>query len=82
MQQRLLGVLAAAFLGAAAVTAGPSTATAAPAPPKAAVDFTGIVALSNCSGSLVRAPVPPTATRRSCSRTGTATRAACPAPAR
>ncbi|URM97679.1 serine protease [Actinomadura madurae] len=56
MQQRLLGVLAAAFLGAAAVTAGPSTATAAPAPPKAAVDFTGIVALSNCSGSLVRAP--------------------------
>jgi V8-like Glu-specific endopeptidase len=54
MHRRLLGVLAAAFLGAAAVTAGPSTASAAPA--KAAVDFTGIVALSNCSGSLVRTP--------------------------
>ncbi|MEO3822882.1 serine protease [Actinomadura sp. B10D3] len=66
MHRRLLGVLAAAFLGAAAVTAGPSTASAAPAqaaPAQAApaqaradVDFTGIVALSNCSGSLVRVP--------------------------
>ncbi|WP_433465537.1 S1 family peptidase [Spirillospora sp. CA-128828] len=56
MHRRILGVLAAAFLGAATITAGPSTASAAPAPAKAAVDFTGIVALSNCSGSLVRAP--------------------------
>ena len=54
MHRRILGVLAAAFLGAAAVTAG--TATAHAAPTKAAVDFTGIVALSNCSGSLVRVP--------------------------
>lgn len=60
MQRRILGVLAAAFLGTAAVTAGASAAHAAPpapqAPAKAAVDFTGIVALSNCSGSLVRVP--------------------------
>ncbi|TYB49439.1 S1 family peptidase [Actinomadura chibensis] len=60
MQRRILGVLAAAFLGTAAVTAGASAAHAAPpapqAPVKRAVDFTGIVALSNCSGSLVRVP--------------------------
>ena len=54
MQRRILGVLAAAFLGTAALAAPP--ASAAPAPPRAAVDYTGIVALSNCSGSLVRAP--------------------------
>ncbi|MEU9025298.1 serine protease [Actinomadura sp. NPDC048394] len=61
MHRRLLGVLAAAFLGTATLTAAASTASAAPAPPTpapatTAVDFTGIVALSNCSGSLVRTP--------------------------
>ncbi len=57
MNRRLLGVLAAAFLGTATLTAtGMSTASAAPAPHKLAVDYTGIVALSNCSGSLVRTP--------------------------
>ncbi|WP_433228447.1 S1 family peptidase [Actinomadura formosensis] len=68
MQRRILGVLVAAFLGAGTLTAAASTASAAPvvpaapaapaapAPPKVAVDFTGIVALSNCSGSLVRTP--------------------------
>ncbi|MBO2461248.1 S1 family peptidase [Actinomadura violacea] len=57
MHRRLLGVLAAAFLGTATLTtASVSTASASPAPAKAAVDFTGIVALSNCSGSLVRTP--------------------------
>ncbi|MEV3925248.1 S1 family peptidase [Actinomadura coerulea] len=49
-----------ALAGAGALAAGP--AQAAPAGPRApraqraAVDFTGIVALSNCSGSLVRGP--------------------------
>ena len=57
MHRRLLGLLAAAFLGTATLTtAGAATATAAPAPHKLAVDYTGIVALSNCSGSLVRTP--------------------------
>ncbi|MGI5418374.1 S1 family peptidase [Actinomadura luteofluorescens] len=62
MHRRLLGVLAAAAVGAAALTAGAAPASAAPAPAPApaaqvkAVDFTGIVALSNCSGSLVRTP--------------------------
>lgn len=58
MSRRLLGVIAAAVFGAASVTAvdAASAAPAPPAPPKVAVDFTGIVALSNCSGSLVRAP--------------------------
>ena len=57
MHRRLLGLLATAFLGTATLTAaGVSTASAAPAPPKLAVDYTGIVALSNCSGSLVRTP--------------------------
>ncbi|MEV4005300.1 serine protease [Actinomadura sp. NPDC049753] len=63
MHRRILGALAAAAVGAAALTAGAPTAsaavpTAAPAPSAQvkAVDFTGIVALSNCSGSLVRTP--------------------------
>jgi V8-like Glu-specific endopeptidase len=65
MHRRILGALAAATVGAAALTAGASTASAAapaaasaPAPSAQikAVDFTGIVALSNCSGSLVRTP--------------------------
>jgi len=55
VQRRILGVLAAACLGTATLTA-PSAAAAAPAPARAAVDYTGIVALSNCSGSLVRTP--------------------------
>ncbi|TDD70612.1 serine protease [Actinomadura darangshiensis] len=55
MPRRLLGILAAAFLGTTTLTAA-TAASAAPAPPKAAVDYTGIVALSNCSGSLVRTP--------------------------
>lgn len=56
---RLAAVLAA-VAGAGLLTA--SAAQGAPAPPKApypggsAVDFTGIVALSNCSGALVRGP--------------------------
>ncbi|NDU75314.1 serine protease [Actinomadura sp. DSM 109109] len=56
-----------ALAGAGALAAGPAQAApartrVAPAPPeapgarRAPVDFTGIVALSNCSGSLVRGP--------------------------
>lgn len=57
MRRRLLGIIAAAFLGTATLTtAGASAASAAPVSPKVAVDYTGIVALSNCSGSLVRVP--------------------------
>jgi V8-like Glu-specific endopeptidase len=61
MHRRLLGLIATACLGAATLTAtGASVASAAPAPapapPKVAVDYTGIVALSNCSGSIVRTP--------------------------
>ncbi|MFI0369544.1 serine protease [Actinomadura sp. 1N219] len=65
MQRRILGMLVAAFLGAATATAGTATAFAAPAAAPAqapaqaqvkAADFTGIVALSNCSGSVVRTP--------------------------
>jgi hypothetical protein len=62
--QRLGRLAAAVFAaGALAVTgASASAAEAAPVPPEAPrnhgadVDFTGIVALSNCSGSLVRGP--------------------------
>ncbi|QKW32650.1 trypsin-like peptidase domain-containing protein [Actinomadura sp. NAK00032] len=59
MQRRILGVLVAALLGTGTLSAAASAASAAPqapAPARAAVDFTGIVALSNCSGSLVRTP--------------------------
>ncbi|RKS79259.1 trypsin-like peptidase [Actinomadura pelletieri DSM 43383] len=70
MQRRIIGALAAAFLGAATLTAGTSSvALAAPAPgpapapasataprPVKAPNFTSIIALSNCSGSLVRVP--------------------------
>ncbi|WUH99330.1 serine protease [Spirillospora sp. NBC_00431] len=67
MQRRILGVLVAAFLGTATAATGTATAFAAPATPAQAPaqvrsapakapDFTGIVALSNCSGSLVRTP--------------------------
>jgi hypothetical protein len=60
MFARLAAVVLAAVAGAGTLTA--STAQGAPAAPKApgpggaAVDFTGIVALSNCSGALVRGP--------------------------
>ncbi|GAA1879624.1 S1 family peptidase [Actinomadura bangladeshensis] len=60
MPPRLAAAVVAAVAGAGTLTA--STAQAVPVPPKApqqgraAVDFTGIVALSNCSGSLVRGP--------------------------
>jgi len=59
MSKRLLGVIAAAVIGASALTAAGATASAAPAvpvPTKAAIDFTSIIALNNCSGSLVRTP--------------------------
>ncbi|MBT2209544.1 MULTISPECIES: serine protease [Actinomadura] len=57
MSRRLLGVIAAAVFGAASVTGSVASAAPAPAPaPVKAIDFTGIVALNNCSGSLVRTP--------------------------
>jgi V8-like Glu-specific endopeptidase len=60
MKRPLVGTLATAFFGAAAVTgvaAAPASAAEAPQPPKvAAPDFAGTVALSNCSGSLVKMP--------------------------
>jgi V8-like Glu-specific endopeptidase len=54
MRKRLLGTLLGALLATA--TAAAPTATAAPA----AVDFSGTVALSDCSGSLVRLAGAPT----------------------
>ncbi|NKZ09078.1 trypsin-like serine peptidase [Actinomadura latina] len=56
MPRRPAAAVLAAVAAAGALTAG--TAQAAPAPHRgtAAVDFTGIVALGNCSGSLVRGP--------------------------
>ena len=65
MPRRLAAAVLAAAAAAGTLTA--STARAAPAPPAAPpvesphpggaeVDFAGIVALSNCSGSLVRGP--------------------------
>lgn len=77
MKRPLVGILATAFFGAAAVTGiavVPTTASAADAPKaeaaqvakdakaadtkkaKAAPDFAGTVALSNCSGALVKMP--------------------------
>lgn len=53
----LLGALSALVLaGAALVGTGAAPAGAAPAAKPKAVDFAGTVALSNCSGSLVRMP--------------------------
>ncbi|SFO48771.1 Trypsin-like peptidase domain-containing protein [Actinomadura madurae] len=55
-------VLAAGTLAGTGTAAAAAEAAPAPAPPEAPgthradVDFTGIVALSNCSGSLVRGP--------------------------
>ncbi|OEU85428.1 hypothetical protein DB35_14945 [Streptomyces abyssalis] len=61
MKRPLVGALATAFFGAAAVTgfaAAPASAAEAPSSPEAAAapDFAGTVALSNCSGSLVKMP--------------------------
>lgn len=61
MARRLARALAAAALGTAAVLGTATTAGAAPvthpaAAPAVTVDYTGILALSNCSGSLVRIP--------------------------
>jgi V8-like Glu-specific endopeptidase len=49
----LTGAVSALAFGAAPA---PATAAPAPAPTITAVDFTGIVALSNCSGAVVRTP--------------------------
>lgn len=59
MTRRLAAAVAlAAAAGAGTLAAIPARATpgAPAAPARAEVDFTGIVALSNCSGSLVRGP--------------------------
>lgn len=59
MKRPLVGTLAAALFGAVAVTGFATNASAAepqPAKPAAAPDFAGTVALSNCSGSLVKMP--------------------------
>ncbi|MGW7518388.1 S1 family peptidase [Streptomyces sp. NPDC054796] len=61
MKRSLVGTLSAAFCTAAALTglatapAAADTASTTPAP-RVAPDFAGTVALSNCSGSLVRMP--------------------------
>ncbi|HEY0641471.1 MAG TPA: serine protease [Pseudonocardiaceae bacterium] len=56
MSRRLLGAFAAALTGATLLAVGAPAVAAPTAPPAPAVvvDFTGIVALSNCSGALVR----------------------------
>ncbi|MGO4422982.1 serine protease, partial [Streptomyces sp. MCAF7] len=61
MRRPLIGALSALLLGGAGLaTAGVTPAAAAPdtsnAPRAKAVDFAGTVALSNCSGSVVRMP--------------------------
>ncbi|MCD9142676.1 S1 family peptidase [Streptomyces albireticuli] len=57
MRRPLLGALPALVLaGTALVGTGAAPASAAPAAKPKAVDFAGTVALSNCSGSLVRMP--------------------------
>ncbi|MFI6443726.1 serine protease [Kitasatospora sp. NPDC050543] len=53
MKKPLIGVLTALLLAGATALTGAAPATAAPA---VAVNFAGTVALSNCSGSLVRLP--------------------------
>ncbi|GAA3033903.1 serine protease [Kitasatospora albolonga] len=55
MKKPLLGAACALVLAGAPVLAA-TPASAAPSAPLAAVDFAGTVALSNCSGSLVRLP--------------------------
>ncbi|MFK4183000.1 serine protease [Streptomyces sparsogenes] len=58
MRRPLIGALSALLLGGAGLaTAGVAPAAAASDTPRAkAVDFAGTVALSNCSGSVVRMP--------------------------
>lgn len=58
MRRPLIGALSALLLGGAGLaTAGVTPAAAAPDTDRAkAVDFAGTVALSNCSGSVVRMP--------------------------
>ncbi|MDK1476977.1 serine protease [Streptomyces sp. 549] len=65
VRRPLVGTLAALLLGATAALGGATPAsaaapaapgTAAPAPAVDAPDFEGIVALSNCSGAVVRMP--------------------------
>ncbi|MGA8112930.1 MAG: serine protease [Actinocatenispora sp.] len=58
MTRRLVRALAAGAFAAAAVAGVTAPAAAAPArtAPSATVDFSGTVALSNCSGSIVRVP--------------------------
>ncbi|MBO2455697.1 trypsin-like peptidase domain-containing protein [Actinomadura barringtoniae] len=55
MTRRLIGLMAAALTGGVLVIGSASPAPAAPAKVKA-TDFHAIVALSNCSGSVVRGP--------------------------
>lgn len=55
MARRLPGIVLAVLVGGAvAATAGAASATAAPTAPRATPDFTGIVALDDCSGSIVK----------------------------
>jgi V8-like Glu-specific endopeptidase len=57
MNKPLVGTFAAALFGAAAVTGLATTsAGASTAKPHATPDFSGTVALDNCSGSLVKVP--------------------------
>ncbi|MFJ8041341.1 serine protease [Kitasatospora sp. NPDC096147] len=58
MKKPLIGASCALLLASATALAGaiPASAAQAPSPKLAAVDFAGTVALSNCSGSLVRLP--------------------------
>ncbi len=60
MKKPLIGVLTALLLAGATALAGAAPATAAdraaPAPAAVTVNFAGTVALSNCSGSVVRLP--------------------------
>ncbi|GAA3047729.1 V8-like Glu-specific endopeptidase [Streptomyces olivoverticillatus] len=56
MRRPLVGALTTVLLTGATVGVGTTTATAAPQGRVKAVDFAGTVALSNCSGSLIRMP--------------------------
>ncbi|MEV8093341.1 serine protease [Kitasatospora sp. NPDC085879] len=56
MKKPLIGASLALLLGGATALAGAAPASAASAPAAVAVDFAGTVALSNCSGSVVRLP--------------------------
>ena len=58
MRKRSPGALLGTLLGALLVTTGLAAPTATAAP--SAIDFSGTVALSNCSGSLVKLADAPT----------------------